>query len=1083
MKVPLALTAREVAELCVKKFSRGNPSEDYQNYGLMMDGSPNPIWLDESTPLAAVGLSNNDTLIFKSKNQFIVFKFVDNSTRRLSIDTTIPVSGAILQILQQVGFVHTSGYALKHDKTPASEGWLAPELSLTDQGVSPDGTLLVVKPAFDFSTLKLSQDLSQESPLELHILYTQATKFITSGAIPVCFDEAMQLAALQTQEQFGSHHSEAPHPASLPSASQQPDSSPAPAPKGNTVILASLILSPLWQCSHIAEHEILKRYRRLQGVTQTVAKAQYLALCGSLTPYEIAYYTAKEDSATGQVVPSLFGLTFDSLFRFNPTTKRVRTHFPLSRLKRWKLSKSPEGITFDFADFEEGLLTIHTPNGKEISDKIAAYIDVILTKRKNDTRAATSEAFGSGLVRARVGQLNTFTIQSRDANQNNKIEGGDIWKVLIVRAPNDQQVHVPGSRPLSASMTNLALPSSLTEGETQSPEAQNSSTLQTGILPPSAKVTDNADGTYSVAYTVYASGNYLVSINLGKPALKGSPFVVPARADADPTRCVVSGTGATSAVAGETAMFKVIARDRVGDRIVVGGDDVVASFEGCADNAHVKDNNDGTYSISYNISAAATYTLAVTINGEAILDSPFRVTVAPARLAPMRCQVFGSAASNAVAGEGAAFTVSARDVFGNTLTTGGSKFLFVLTGPLGNPTPTDTPGSVVDLEDGTYDVAYSLTRAGQYTGSLTTLGEHVGGSPFTLTVSPGDIHPSACSASSPVLASGTTAGQNFVVNIEARDRWHNLVPVSGAEFTAFLAPAAASTTAAPSPLVVTECETPGLYQLSAMLTQVGVWNLSVSLAGLPLAGSPFPINVHPGAVHPSSCTLSLSPTVIAGELNRAILHCRDLHSNVVDVPASRVDASLIVNASSPVQIVHQSDTTCALSFSVLVVAPGEALVVKVDGHPIAGSPFPLKVAAGPAFGPNTVAFGEGLFGGIAGQQSTFIIRPKDRHSNNTKASSSDFRVEVTGWQLLQGNMQALLDETHQVSYIAPVAGKYLISVTHAGLPILGSPFTSVVTDPGAISEHHSRLMLMDRLAVIEQKLDSLLALQRSAQPE
>ena len=138
----------------------------------------------------------------------------------------------------------------------------------------------------------------------------------------------------------------------------------------------------------------------------------------------------------------------------------------------------------------------------------------------------------------------------------------------------------------------------------------------------------------------------------------------------------------------------------------------------------------------------------------------YPLEVEPAPTAPESSTVVGRGLRRAVAGEVAAFTVEARDEFGNLRLAGGDVVAAVGTGPGAAHFTAD----VVDNGDGTYAVRYYPLASGLYSLSVTVgsaglhrdfghmhveeslARAHVRGSPFVLAVAPGPAFGPACTA-------------------------------------------------------------------------------------------------------------------------------------------------------------------------------------------------------------------------------------------------------------------------------------------------------------------------------------------------
>ncbi|KAI8475786.1 MAG: hypothetical protein J3K34DRAFT_456142 [Monoraphidium minutum] len=177
---------------------------------------------------------------------------------------------------------------------------------------------------------------------------------------------------------------------------------------------------------------------------------------------------------------------------------------------------------------------------------------------------------------------------------------------------------------------------------------------------------------------------------------------------ADPARCRLRGPGLARAIAGEAAAFEIQARDEDNNPRLSGGDMFVVTLlreaaaaaaaapppagaaapaddgggalaaatggEGEQGGARlevvgagsVEDRGDGSYAVAYRLDVAGRHMVAVTdADGAHVADSPYPLLVLPGAPAPARCTADGAGSRAAAAGAPAAFSVAARDAFGN----------------------------------------------------------------------------------------------------------------------------------------------------------------------------------------------------------------------------------------------------------------------------------------------------------------------------------------------------------------------------------------------------------------------------------
>jgi len=196
---------------------------------------------------------------------------------------------------------------------------------------------------------------------------------------------------------------------------------------------------------------------------------------------------------------------------------------------------------------------------------------------------------------------------------------------------------------------------------------------------------DNNEGQHVATYVPTKAGDYKLNIAFDGTNLPNSPYnvkVIPASSSANNT--IAEGEGLKAATAGTPETIGVIVKDRFDNQVTKGGDNINAnmiSADGTEIAVAVKDNQDGTYTLTYDPKTTGEYTLTIKLADDNIKDAPFQVVVAPAELSADNCEISGDGTKQVVAGETGAFHVQAKDKFGNKLEKGGNALTGEFTGP------------------------------------------------------------------------------------------------------------------------------------------------------------------------------------------------------------------------------------------------------------------------------------------------------------------------------------------------------------------------------------------------------------------
>jgi len=202
-------------------------------------------------------------------------------------------------------------------------------------------------------------------------------------------------------------------------------------------------------------------------------------------------------------------------------------------------------------------------------------IDVIIEPGIDPSKCI---AFGPGLEDGVTDTLPThFTIQAKDGNGNNLIEGGDNFDVII-----------------------------------NGPEGE--------IKP---EVVDNKDGTYTVEYQPDAPGEHKVNVILNNEPISGSPYTVNVKAGPDHSHSII-----------EKFTFLIRTKDRRRKNRIVGGDHVTCTItdpnNNPVNNVDLKDVTDGTYLVIYSLPddyVPGEYLISSQINGREIKGSPWKQVI------------------------------------------------------------------------------------------------------------------------------------------------------------------------------------------------------------------------------------------------------------------------------------------------------------------------------------------------------------------------------------------------------------------------------------------------------------------------
>ncbi|GAM19523.1 hypothetical protein SAMD00019534_026980 [Acytostelium subglobosum LB1] len=301
-------------------------------------------------------------------------------------------------------------------------------------------------------------------------------------------------------------------------------------------------------------------------------------------------------------------------------------------------------------------------------DKEAA--EALERKRRTTSDASQVLAYGPGLEGGFVNQRGDFTIKAMNYYGEPLANGGENFAVTVTGA-NGAQIPV--------------------------------------------HLVDKANGTYEGNYTSAEPQDIVIHIKLDGVDIKNSPFHVKIDG-ADHNESNAYGPGLEGAKVGVPAPFKIQGRNKAGEPMTRGGDDFTVKVTGPEGNvpANVHDNGDGSYDVVYNPTKGGDHTVEVFLRGTPLAQGPVPVRVLSADENNSFCD--GPGFDAAQARRPTQFTIHSVGANGKPCTDGGDPFQVSISGPH------QVDVSIEDNGDGTYTVAYTPEKPGDYE-ILVTLNE------------------------------------------------------------------------------------------------------------------------------------------------------------------------------------------------------------------------------------------------------------------------------------------------------------------------------------------------------------------------
>ncbi|KAL8212536.1 UNVERIFIED_CONTAM: hypothetical protein K2H54_050177 [Gekko kuhli] len=448
---------------------------------------------------------------------------------------------------------------------------------------------------------------------------------------------------------------------------------------------------------------------------------------------------------------------------------------------------------------------------------------------------------------------------------------------------------------------------------------------ETGLAEP-VKVVDNGDGTHTVAYTPMQEGPYTVAVKYADEEIPRSPFKVKVLPTYDASKVTANGPGLSSygISASVPAEFAVDAKDAGQGLLSVN----ISDQEGKPKKAHIHDNNDGTYGVTYIPDKTGRYSVAIKYGGDDIPLSPYRIRVTPAGDAS-KCLATGPGiAATVKTGEEVGFVVDAKSAGKGKVT------CTVLT-----PDGTEAEAEVIENEDGTYDIYYTAAKPGTYVIYVRFGGVDIPNSPFTVMAT--DADEVAVLSQEPLNAACPPGFQPWVteepyipgdINGIGFKPFDMVIPfaVRKGEITGEVHMPSGKTA---TPEIVDNKD--GTVTVRYAPVEVGLHEMHIKYIGNHIPESPLQFYVN----YPNSGNVTAyGPGLVYGVSNKPATF------TIVTEDAGEGGLDLAIEGPSKAEIscIDNKDGTCTVTY--LPTLPGDySILVKYNDKHIPGSPFTAKI--------------------------------------------------------------------------------------------------------------------------------------------
>ncbi|XP_054622815.1 filamin-C-like isoform X3 [Dunckerocampus dactyliophorus] len=808
----------------------------------------------------------------------------------------------------------------------------------------------------------------------------------------------------------------------------------------------------------------------------------------------------------------------------------------------------------EYTPFEDGLHLIEVSCDDDALPKSPFRVSV--TEGCDPSRV---QAYGPGLEEGLVGKPNQFTVETRGAGTGGlglAIEGPSEAKMsckdnkdgscsveYIPFSPGEYDVNVtfgglpiPGSPfrvpvqelidPTKVRCSGPGLGSGVRTHVCQTFTVDSSKAgvapLEVQIFGPTGVaepvgVKDNGGGTHTVNYTPANDGPYTVSVKYAKQEVPQSPFKIKTLPAHDASKVRANGPGLNSSgiPASLPVEFTIDARDAGEGLLTV----QILDLEGKPKKANIRDNRDGTYTVSYVPDMTGHYTITIKYGGDEIPYSPYRIHAIPTGDAS-KCHVTVSIGGHG-SGSGVGPTIQIGE---ETIITVDAKAAGKgkVTCKVSTPDGAELDVDVVENANGTFDIYYTAPEPGKYVITIRFGGEHIPNSPFHVLATDDPMVP--------------------VNGMEAMLRPFSLVIPFTVQTGEITGEVRMPSGRAARPHIADNKD--GTVTVRYSPTERGLHEMDIKYDGEHIPGSPLQFFVDavnsghvtaygPGLSHgiANAPATFMIATKDAGEgglslavegPSKAEISCKDNKDGTCIVsylPTAPGDYNIIVKfddkhipgspfigkitghaplTSSQLSVGTETDVSLRItetdlsSLTATIRAPsgseeacvlkrlpnrhigisftpkevGEHVVrVKKGGKHVTNSPFKIMVAQSEIGDASKVkVFGPGLVEGRTFEVAHFFV-------DTRTAGYGGLGLSIEGPSKVDINCEDVEDGTCRVTYCPTEPGNYIINIKFADQHVAGSPFTVKVFGEGRMKESITRKRQAPAIATVGSTCD------------
>ncbi|KAG9477855.1 hypothetical protein GDO78_013048 [Eleutherodactylus coqui] len=547
-----------------------------------------------------------------------------------------------------------------------------------------------------------------------------------------------------------------------------------------------------------------------------------------------------------------------------------------------------------------------------------------------------------------------------------------------------------------------------------------------GVVEP-VDIVDNGDGVQTVNYVPSREGPYNIAVLYGDEEVPRSPFKVKVLPTHDASKVKASGPGlnTTGVPASLPVEFTIDAKDAGEGLLAV----QITDPEGKPKKATIRDNQDGTYTVSYVPDMTGRYTILIKYGGDEIPYSPYRIRAVPTGDAS-KCTVTVSIGGHGLgAGIGPTIQIGEETVITVDAKAAGKG---KVTCTVCTPDGTEVDVDVVENEDGTFDIFYTAPQPGKYVICVRFGGEHIPNSPFQVTALDGEQMMPQQMAQQQLAPPYAYPGMQQPWATDRPVMGVNGLDVAGLRPFDLVIPFTikkgeiTGEVRMPSGKVAKPDITDnkdGTVTVRYAPTEAGLHEMDIKYDGIHIPGSPLQFYVD--YVNSGHVT-AYGPGLIHGTVNKPAVFT----VNTKDAGEGGLSLAIEGPSKADISCTDNQDGTCTVSY--LPVLPGDYnILVKYNNKHIPGSPFVAKIT-----GDDTMRMSQLKVGSAA--DIPLNITETDLTLLTATVTSPSGREEPCLLKRLRNGHIG-------ISFVPKETGEHIVSIKKNGLHIPNSPITVMIS--------------------------------------